>query len=218
MWEDSLHVCPYLNRICTGTQVLKIHPQRTYLWAVTDQIKQQSQSWKCTTGFWEMKQQKGIYELSYPLFAAWQSSLLLWNLCGFSNIVVLKMFAIQHTPKLDRYTLCCYTNEIKKPQGPAEQDDARFSWKYWRKVGCLATVIVNQATVRCLFWLRNICSVLSDIWWPPLQILVCTCAVRTHPSVAWELQLWNKFKFLCQITQKRYEPRSLTYPRHLPHC
>lgn len=32
VWEDSLCACPHLSKICTGTQIWKSHPQRTYLW------------------------------------------------------------------------------------------------------------------------------------------------------------------------------------------
>lgn len=127
-WEDSLCACPHLSKTCAGTQVWKSHTQRTYLWAINNQINQQSQSWKYITGFWQLKQQKSIYEFSYPWFLSWQSSLLLWNLCGFQNIVVLRIFAIQHIPQLDRDTYC-WTNRIKKPQGSTEQDHARNSCK-----------------------------------------------------------------------------------------
>ena len=101
MWEGSLCVCPHLGKICTGTQVWKSHPQRTYSWAVTDQINQQSQSWRCTTGFWQLKQQKGIYEFSSPWFAALKSMWVL-KYCGTKDVCYLTYSSAgQRYPVLD---------------------------------------------------------------------------------------------------------------------
>lgn len=81
---------------------------------------------------------------SLAVILAALKSMWILKYCGIKDVSHLT-----YSSAWDRYPVLL--DKIKKPQGPAEQDYARISWKCRREVWGLATLMANQATVRCLF-------------------------------------------------------------------